>query len=322
MRVVKLKLMKKVLLTLALVVATSVLAAPNPEPSSANANTEPLLTNNPELVTNIDDSAASSADAMLEMSNTAFKNVLQDAFPLTPEQIKQLRNALDDTQRATAAEAYDAPPQPTSSSMVVSLAPGSTPPAIRLARGFVSSLVFIDSSGAPWPIQAYDLGNPTAFDIKWNQKDNTLMVQARSAYTYGNLAVVLEKLDTPVMLTLIPGQKVVDYRVDLRIQGLGPNAVPMIQGVGMPDQANPVLLSVLDGVAPKGARKLNVEGSSAEAWVLNDKLFVRTRFNVLSPAWMAKMSSADGMNAYEMPKTPMMLVSRYGKPIQLKIEGF
>lgn len=263
------------------------------------------------------------ADLEQEENDSAFKAVLQEAFPLSPDQLKQLHNMLDDTQRAAAADPYDSPPQPTSSSMVVNLAPGSTPPVIRLARGFVSSLVFIDSSGAPWPIQAYDLGNPNAFDIKWNQKDNTLMVQARSGYTYGNLAVVLQDMDTPVMLTLVPGQKVVDYRVDLRVQGLGPHAShTALQGKGMPEQANAVLLSVLDGVAPKGSRKLMVEGSSGEAWVINDKLFVRTRYNLLSPAWMGKMSSADGMNAYELPKTPMILVSRYGKLVQLKIEGF
>ena len=68
------------------------------------------------------------------------------------------------------------------------------------------------------------------------------MVQARSTYTYGNLAVKLAMLNTPVMLTLVPGQKVVDYRVDLRIQGLGPNAAPgSIQSEGLPDQADPDL---------------------------------------------------------------------------------
>ena len=38
--------------------------------------------------------------------------------------------------------------------------PGATPPAIRLAQGYVSSLVFVDSTGAPWPIASFDIGDP------------------------------------------------------------------------------------------------------------------------------------------------------------------
>lgn len=262
------------------------------------------------------------SDIDAHVNRNAFNAVKQEAFPLTPDQIKELHNLLDDAQRATAADPYDDAPEPTSSSTVVDLAPGSTPPIIRLARGFVTSLVFIDSTGAPWPLQAYDLGNPQAFDIQWNKKDNTLMVQARTGYTYGNLAVKLQQLDIPVMITLVPGQKMVDYRVDLRLHGFGPNAKPAIQGSGLPAQADLRLLSILDGIPPKGAKTLIVNGGDAEAWLLQEKIYFRSRFLVLSPAWISEMSSADGMHAYEMPKTPVVLVSRHGKTTQVRLEGF
>lgn len=256
------------------------------------------------------------------LNQEAFKAVRDEAFPLSPNQIKTLHNMLDDTQLATATAPFDMPPQPTSSSLFVNLAPGATPPVIRLSRGFVSSLVFIDSTGAPWPIEAFDLGNPTVFNISWNKKDNTLMVQARSSYTYGNLAVKLAELNTPVMLTLVPGQKVVDYRVDLRVQGIGPQAKPTLRGSGMPSAANSLLLNILDGVAPSGSVRLQVQGNLAEAWLHNGKMYLRSRFHLLSPAWFAKMSSADGTNAYELQSTPTVLMSHEGKPVHLKIEGF
>ncbi len=251
----------------------------------------------------------------------AFKAVMQSAFPMSVEQIQKLHNTLDDTQRVSAASPYNSPPQPTSSSLFVNLSPGSTPPVIRLSKGFVSSLVFIDDTGAPWPITAYDLGDPTSFNITWNKKDNTIMVQALTTYVYGNLAVRLKGLETPVMLTLVPGQKIVDYRVDLRIQGTGPEAHPSIQSVGLPSAANPQLLNFLDGVPPKGSQRLKVTGDIAEAWLFNNQLFIRTQYNVLSPAWLDKMSSADGMNAYAMQKTPLILMSRHGKAVQVKITG-
>ena len=253
--------------------------------------------------------------------NEAFRGIANQAFPLTPEQIKMLSSMLDSTQRAQAAAPNDKPPMPTSSSLIVDLDPGATPPVIRLSRGFITSLVFVDSTGAPWPLEAYDLGNPKAFNIQWDKKSNTLMVQALATYTYGNLAVKLKGMDTPVMLTLVPGQQQIDYRVDLRIEGMGPNAKPTIQGTGLPDQADKTLLDILDGVSPHGSRELHVSGGFAQAWLQNNTLYVRTRFTLLSPAWISKMSSADGMNAYKLQSTPMLLVSRYGKVQQLKVEG-
>lgn len=265
--------------------------------------------------------ASASTPSMVsteDLSNSAFNTVTQNALPMSPEQIQRLKQLFNQTQYAAAAT-VGAPPKPTATSQFVNLAPGSTPPVIRLAQGFISSLVFIDSSGAPWPIEAYDIGNPTAFNIQWNKSDNTLMIQSTTLYTYGNLAVRLQGLPTPVMLTLVPGQKAVDYRVDLRIQGYGPNAKAV--SIGLPNSANPELLGVLDGVPPAGSSNLRVIGGAAEAWSKGDKMFVRTRFTILSPGWIATMSSADGTKAYEMPKAPLLLASQNGKIIQFKIEG-
>ena len=257
-----------------------------------------------------------------EINESAYQSLLQQAFPMTPDQIRNMHNKLDDTQRAVATDAYSQPPQPTSTSLFVNLSPGATPPVIRLYRGFVSSLVFIDSTGAPWPIVAYDLGNPNAFNIAWNNKDNTLMVQAKTHYTYGNLAVKLLDLDTPVMLTLVPGQRAVDYRVDLTITSPGPHAKKIYSGTNMPNQSSPVLLNILNGVAPKGAKRLNVNGDNTEAWYYQDKMYMRTQYSLVSPAWFGKLSSADGLNAYELPKTPLALLARHGKTVEIKFEGF
>ena len=192
---------------------------------------------------------------------------------------------------------------------------------IRLSQGFVSSLVFLDSTGAPWPISAYDLGDPAAVNIQWDKTSNTLMIQAKQLYTYGNLAVRLRGLNTPVMLTLIPGQKAVDYRVDLRVQGYGPNAKNLPMDNGLPPSASNLLLHVLDGVPPPGSTRLTVSGGDARAWLFSEKMYVRTNLTILSPGWLGSMTSADGMHAYEMQKSPVLLVSWHGKVMQLKVEG-
>ena len=254
------------------------------------------------------------------VDDLAFEGVTQQLFPLSPAEIMRVKQLYHTTEYAQETP-IGTPPKPTATSQFVNLSPGSTPPVIRLSQGFVSSLVFLDSTGAPWPISAYDLGDPTAFNIQWDKTSNTLMIQASKLYTYGNLAVRLRGLNTPVMLTLIPGQKAVDYRVDLRVQGYGPNAKSMPMEEGIPPAANDILLHVLDGVPPQGSARLTVSGGDARAWLLNDKMFVRTGLTILSPGWIGSMTSADGTHAYEMQKSPVLLVSWHGKVMQLKVEG-
>jgi intracellular multiplication protein IcmK len=251
----------------------------------------------------------------------AFNTMLQQNMPMSPEQVVQLHQQIDLAQRVAAIPAT-IPPKPVSSTIMVNLAPGTTPPAVRLAQGYVSSLVFVDSTGAPWPIAAFDIGNPKAVNMQWDGKSNILFMQANSPYSSGDIVIRLIGLSTPITLELISGQRVVDYRADIHVSGIGPNTKELPLGTTLPTSANQLLLSVLDGIAPAGSKTLNVLGATAEAWLLGETLYLRTRFTVLSPGWMAKMVSPDGMLAYELPKTSSILVSRYGEPVELKIEGF
>jgi intracellular multiplication protein IcmK len=191
---------------------------------------------------------------------------------------------------------------------------------IRLSAGFITSLVFVDSTGAPWPIDSYSLGNPSAFNIQWDKKSNILLVQAITAHRMGNLAIILKGLNTPVMLDLNPGQAAMDVRVDLRIPGFGPQAKPAVDI--LPGTESPALLALLDGIPPQGARSLKSSACENCAWLVDKKLYLRTQFSVLSPAWISTLSSADGTHVYEMQLTPLVLATYNGKTIKMKIEGF
>lgn len=254
------------------------------------------------------------------LNKAAFGSMAETMLPMSPEQIKRLRELFNQTQ-AAAATTPGTPPRPTISSQYVKLEPGATPTVIRLAQGYVTTLAFLDSTGQPWPVDNYDIGNPQAFNIQWDKKSNLLMIQATSLYNVGNLAIQLRGLETPVMVTLISGQKAVDYRIDLRIPGNGPNAKALL-GRNLPQSADPALLNILEGVPPAGNTILKISGGLAQAWLVSDHLYLRTRLTLISPAWIATMSSPDGMKAYEMPKTPLILGFEDGQSIQLKIEGF
>ena len=280
-----------------------------------------------EMMPNGMQSGDNSADPQSSSMNIpparyqALQNITAQALPLTPREILMLRARYNQTQGA-ATRRFLTPPKATSSTQIVKVSPGAASPIIRLSQGFVTSLVFVDSTGAPWPIEAYDLGDPSAVNINWDRKSHIMMMQATTLYAYANIAIKLHNLDTPLVLTLIPGEHVVDYVATLRVQGRGPNAKPYVMSDSLSGKTDPILLGVLDGVAPVGSTPLRIEGGEAEAWASHGRIYLRTRMNVLSPGWVATLSSPDGTHAYEMPKTPAILVSRYGKFVELKVEGY
>lgn len=261
-------------------------------------------------------------------NEAAFDKTKSRMFPLTNRQIMEIKRLHNNQERAESFT-EDTPPKPTSSALVANLEPGATPPVIRLSSGFISSLVFLDMTGAPWPIKAYDIGDPQAFSVQWEPQKtandtsgmgNTLLIQSNVMYKQGNLAVMLKGLNTPIMLTLVPGQKSVDYRVDIQVPKNGPFAV-YSEG-RMPSSTSGELVSVLNHIAPQGAKSLDVKGGRAEAWLKGDKLYIRTSYNIISPSWYSTISSSDGaIRAYSLPPSSVVLALDHGRTISLNIGG-
>ena len=275
----------------------------------------PAATNSTSVATSTD-----SAQSKPSLYDQAFSGVINQMLPMSPDQIAKLREVFTESQ-LSAATPPGVPPKPTSTSLLVDLSPKAVPPVIRLGAGYITSIVFVDTTGQPWPIAAYSIGDPSAFNIQWDRKGNTLLIQASAFYKRSNLAVILRDLNTPVMITLISGQEAVDYRVDLRIPGLGPNAI-FVQN-GIPEAVNPILLDVLNGIPPKGSKELKVGGGDCQAWLLNSKLYLRTSLSVISPGWQSIMSSIDGTHAYQLQPSPVILALQNGrdKILTLTLEG-
>lgn len=265
--------------------------------------------------------AAPPSPPSSSVSNEAFNAMMQQNSPLSPQQVIRLRQLVDESQRA-AAVSPTVPPKPVSSTIMINLAPGATPPAIRLAQKHVTSLVFVDSTGSPWPIASFDVGDSKAMNTQWDGKSNILLIQAVSPYDDSDLVIRLVGLPTPITLELVPGQRVVDARTDIHVPGIGPNSKDIPMGAGLPNSANQMLLDVLDGIAPPGSKQLTIKGGDCQGWFLGNKMFLRSRLTVLSPGWMGRMKSPDGMIAYELQLSSSVLVSQYGQPIELKVEGF
>lgn len=263
-------------------------------------------------------------------NQAAFNEVKDSISPLSDDQVRDIRKLFNNMNRMQAYTG-DVPAKPVSTTVSVDLAPGATPPVIRLGAGYISSVLFLDSTGEPWPIKAIDIGNPSLFNVQWNKSTagedtgdtmlNTLLIQSKTMFKEGNIAVMLRGMNTPVMITLIPGQKVIDYRVDMQIPRRGPNA--KVEYQVQPSGANPLLLDVLNGVKPIKAKAVKIHGSvSAQGWKIGKTLFIRMKETVLSPGWFSTMSAADGtMHAYEMPLSSTILILDNGQVRKLTVEG-
>lgn len=257
------------------------------------------------------------------INQEAYKSVTDEVSPLTPEQIRMLRRIVDDAERAAAAPPRFVP-KPVSTTVVALLTPGATPPVIRTAANYVSTVLFIDQAGNPLNVLDVTPGGAAGFTITPNpvpRNSNKIEISPKSTYATGNVSVLLEGINTPVSLTLVSAQREVDYRVDVRVKGrflVGSAGA----AAALPEGVSPAMLTILDGVAPDGAHALTSSNSDVQAWTFHDRFYVRTGLTLLSPAYVSTVRSADGTAVYEIPPTPVLVILVGGATVQVNLSGY
>ncbi len=265
-------------------------------------------------------SAPNTPPAALPPLPSDFELGAQANMPLTPEQIRDLRRMLDARQRAAAD--LPNPPKSVTATASVSLSPGATPPLVRPFYGVSTSIVILDSTGQPWPVENFGVGNKSQFTVERldGPQGSTFIVSPLQMYGQSNLILKLAGSPTPVVISLVSGQKTYDARMELRIQGRGPNA--QVTSTALTTAVDGRMLSVLDGVPPAG-RTVQVRGDDqSQAWVMpNGRIWLRTRANVVSPAPLSFVSASDGTRVYELSPSGRILVQLAGQYLTLSIEG-
>lgn len=216
------------------------------------------------------------------------------------------------------------PPKSINGVVTASIAPGAVSPVVRLFRNRTTAIIFTDLTGQPWPVVNYDGLSSEDFTVKRldNPEGYVLSITPKGAFVNGNLAVILKGLPSPISVEFVSGQKVVDAKTEIRVQAKGPNT--QFTSIGMPDGIDSSLLSVLQGVPPQGAKELRVSSPAVQAWVAKDgKMYVRTRYKVMSPAFENVTSSPDGTFAYKMVPVPVVLYkAAEGRFGEFNISGF
>ncbi len=256
-----------------------------------------------------------------EYIDDSYKRASQGLLPLSTDQVRDFMQRLENTQDAAYPPSTGAPKGEVRV-VGLSLDPGGSPPQVNLAAGYVTTIDIVDQTGEPWPI--LDVGVGGNFEVTPTQAgSHVVRVVPLTRVGKGNISILLKDLSTPVIFRLSSGGPTFHMRYDARVPRLGPNAkTPLIEYRRAGPVAGEALISmILENAPPKEAKRLKIGGVNAQtkAWKVGQSVYVRTPLTLLSPAWNASASSADGMTVYEIGDAPVLLMSDNGAMVRARL---
>ena len=275
-----------------------------------------------------DDANSAQPDTAAELDRKAGDAAERHELPLTPEGIERLAHKFNETHRAQEQAQQASIALPVTRSVNIALGPGGATPIVQAVQGYPTAIAFLDNSGQPWPIVWDTNSNPSVegfgFDVSVPEKgSNVMQIIPRSRIPRGGLLVYLKGAPVPLTFMIVAGQGRYDARVDARIADRGPNAkVQIITRPNTPETGAAYLTAMLDGTPPAEAVPLVVAGVSPDevrAWRLGDRVFLRTRYTVISPEWVASEAGEAGVSVYALPSTPIVLLSADGRSVSARL---
>ena len=252
-----------------------------------------------------------------------FNEAIEMAFPMTPEMIRRYRDILEENERA--AKERDEPTEEISTT-IISLEPGEAAPVLQVSPSIASVIGFYDATGTAWPISQYVLGNDSQFQaVHLGENSNNIVLTPQARIGFTNLVVVLEGQDKPATVRVNISEDVADYRFDVQVMKMGPNAAANNASGGMrqtvTEAGGSLLLAAITGVdLPKTAKAVTVEGVAARGWLYDGDLYLRSRHAMLSPSWTESMSGPDGIRVYKINPASVALFSVNGQIVRADIK--
>ena len=255
-------------------------------------------------------------------SDRLFRAALDGVAPLSPEQIREFRFVIDRMEQAAESPMLDL--TPVIRSVAVSTKSGEPPVQLMVKPGWLTSLTFSDTTGQPWPVDIVTVGNPDAYDVGSSGPEgssNIITLSALRSHIHTNLSVLLLEADVPLLFTLVPAAEKIDFRIDVRVDQRGPNALPgTTSGKSLPSTNDGTMIAFLDGVAPDAAVPLHPgSGSDLQVWRFGKRMYVRTKLDLLSPAFSARHSNSSGVKVFVLEETPVLLLTDGGRMSFVKL---
>jgi len=261
-----------------------------------------------------------------DMTQTLFDASIRSILPLGPEDLERYRGRKSDLEKAATAE----PAAMVTETRPLSVQPGTKPPIVRTTPGYVSSIVFQDATGAPWPITE-TIGGSKLFSVVRSESEpfNLLTIEPLSNHGNSNLSVKLDGLDVPVIIQLLTQSatskgRVSEALVTFQLDARGPNAVTPVIGRANTETVDKVILDILDGIPPADARRIAMNPSVPDlsVWEHDGNIYMRSRYPAIWPSWTRTVTRSS-WSVYEMKPVNSVVLSRDGEQmtIDLDLEG-
>ncbi len=255
---------------------------------------------------------------------TAYGAALQSMMPMSPELIRDFRKRLDESQKAASEPPSGKQPQLISDAIRLSLSPEKAVSRIATAPDMASVISFYDRTGQAWPVASFVVGRADMFQVYALQEgSNKLAISALQAHASSNLIVSLVDESRPIVFHLQTSQPIVLERRDITVEAYGPNAIRNPTTVSVQAAAsNGTMMAFVEGAAlPKGAVKLRSTDPDIDIWDYGGDYYIRSPHSLISPSWLSVLSGPGDIHAYRIHKTPVLLISRGGQIIKVRVEN-
>lgn len=250
----------------------------------------------------------------------AVKEEIEKANPMTPDEIRQLRERLSDTDEASNSPLNR--PSLKIRTAVVNVEE-NTPIDVNVVDSYTSSVVFFDQTGAPWPIDGKVLGNDQAFESTvTSEAKNVVVFSIKKPFSESNALVFLKGIHMPVVLRLNGGSSVVDSRFSVMVPKAGPEAKAQSFVGNKMQETSVELLAFLNGDRVEGSVKYQLQGVSGEVFQFGGAMYVKSRAALMSPAWLDSLSSPSGFHVYKLQPVSTLRFSVDGKMVPARVERF
>lgn len=259
------------------------------------------------------------APPMLSIKDEALNRIA----PLTAEEVLELRQEMLRRQQAVQ-QPLEPIARPVRRAVPLDLAPTAAPEVVRLANGQGAVVSFFDAAGRPWPISVGDGYSPQALDVATFGPNGLSLGLKRRLAGRTNVAVLLEGLDTPVVLSVLPAREEADVALEVQVPRYVPSLPAPVNAAQQMASLNAAeLMDFLLGTPPRTARPLASNSAAVKAWQTGpNRMIVRTSALLAAPAWSRRQSSGTGVTVYEVPLSPVLTVAVDGALSSVRLDGF
>jgi intracellular multiplication protein IcmK len=208
----------------------------------------------------------------------------------------------------------------------LSLAPTADSPVLALYPNMATTVVILDASGQPWPIEKVGVSGTqgkTDYAAAEQLGLATVLISSGVHNAYGTIDLKLKALDRTVKLLFTHGwsNTLVDGQVEAHLDALGPLAAPETSSAQTVPRVDPAMLDFLNDVPPPEAAALEVSGDpTARAWSYHGRIVLLTQNPLISPQPLAQTQSGSGRRLYLIEPIDIVLLSVAGHQTEVIVE--